>query len=281
MINPGVLYVVATPIGNLKDITLRAIEMLKACDRILVEDTRQSQKLLQEYGIVKPMLTIHEHNEKKEIEKIYRLLCSGESLCLISDAGTPLISDPGFHLVRTLKDQGIIVVPIPGACALISALSVSGLATDAFVFLGFLPSKTTQRQEKLKALMEEKKTLIFYESPHRIIDSIMDMAHVLGGHRKATIARELTKHFETIRQDTLENLIEWIKCDKEQTLGEFVVCVEGLQISLDESEALSLDEQYWLDELKSHVPPSALAQILARYFDKNKKRYYSKLITEK
>lgn len=221
------LYIVSTPIGNLADITLRAIEILKSVDVIAAEDTRHSQRLLSYYGIHTPTFSLHEFNEDARIEKIFVLLSKGKSVALISDAGTPLISDPGFRLVRAVQKGGFSVVPVPGACAAIAALSASGLPTDRFVFEGFLPAKTGALESRLQALQSETRTIIFYESVHRIVNTVTVMKTILGANRIVTIARELTKSYETIHQDTLENLCDWIEKNKEQQKGEFVIVVQG------------------------------------------------------
>jgi 16S rRNA (cytidine1402-2'-O)-methyltransferase len=226
-IEAGILYIVATPIGNLGDISARALAVLQQVDRIAAEDTRHSASLMRHFTINTPMLALHEHNERQKAEQLLELLQQGESLALISDAGTPLISDPGYFLVREAHRAGIKVVPVPGSSALIAALSVSGLATDRFCFEGFLPAKTGARRKTLEALAQEPRTLAFYESPHRIEESLVDMVACLGAERPATLARELTKAFETIRHATLGELAEWVAGDPNQRRGEFVVLVEG------------------------------------------------------
>lgn len=221
------LYIVSTPIGNLADITLRAITILKSVDVITAEDTRHSQRLLSHYDIRTPCISLHEYNETARIQKIMSLLRSQKSVALISDAGTPLISDPGFKLAREMKKENFSVIPIPGACALISALVASGLPTDRFVFEGFLPVKTGLLEKRLSELNIETRTMIFYESPHRIIKTIHAMKKIFGDTRMATIARELTKSFETIKQDTLRALCEWIAKDPNQQKGELVIVLQG------------------------------------------------------
>ena len=223
----SVLYIVSTPIGNLADITIRAIEILKSVDVIAAEDTRHSQRLLSHYGIHTPTFSLHEFNENSRIEKIFFLLSQGKSVALISDAGTPLISDPGFRLVRAVRAGKFSVVPVPGACAAIAALSASGLPTDRFVFEGFLPVKKGALESRLQALQSETRTLIFYESVHRIAQTLDVMKTLFGSDRLITIARELTKSFETIYQDTLENVCVWIASNKDQQKGEFVIVMHG------------------------------------------------------
>ncbi|AKQ33223.1 16S rRNA (cytidine(1402)-2'-O)-methyltransferase [Candidatus Coxiella mudrowiae] len=223
----GCLYIVATPIGNRKDITLRAIETLKAVDLIAAEDTRYSKGLLQYHGISTTSLSLHEHNEVARTALLCEKLKQGYDIALISDAGTPLISDPGYRLISAVRKAGIRVVPIPGACAGIVALVASGLSTEHFVFEGFLPSKGEIRQKKLEALKTESRTLIFYESVHRIENLISLLNEIFGPERMATIARELTKKFETIYTTSLSELKKWLSENSEQQKGEFVVLVEG------------------------------------------------------
>ncbi|HRA42445.1 MAG TPA: 16S rRNA (cytidine(1402)-2'-O)-methyltransferase, partial [Gammaproteobacteria bacterium] len=224
---PGKLYIVATPIGHLGDISLRAIDTLKVVDRIAAEDTRHSLGLLKHLGIEKPLVALHEHNEREQAEKLLAFVEDGHALALISDAGTPLISDPGYHLVQLAHQLGIQVVPIPGPCSIITALSASGLPTDRFVFEGFLSAKATARRKQLEKLATETRTLIFFEAPHRILETVAAMQACFGEQRLAVVARELTKTFETIRMGTLSELEAWMKSDAMQQRGEFVVLVAG------------------------------------------------------
>lgn len=227
--NQGLLYIVATPIGNLQDMSFRAIQILKSVDSILAEDTRHSLPLLQQFSITTPIYSLHEYNERERTENIINRLIDGKSIALISDAGTPLISDPGYFLVREARRHGIRVIPIPGACAAITALSVSGLPTDRFVFEGFLPTKSKARIDRLTELLNEPRTLIFYEAPHRIVDLLKDMQKVFGEGREVVLARELTKTFETILAGNLSKLLEVIETDLNQQRGEMVVMVEGIR----------------------------------------------------
>lgn len=233
--DPGSLYVVATPIGNLQDMTFRAVEVLKAVDTIVAEDTRHSQALLQHYSIKTPIMALHEFNERERTSRLLERIIQGESIALISDAGTPLISDPGYYLVHEAKAAKIKVVPVPGACAAIAALSASGLATDRFLFEGFLPVKATARQEQLKRLKDVTATLVFYEAPHRIQEVLTDMQTILGSERPAVIARELTKVFETIAAGTLQELVTLVTNDANQRRGEFVILVSGLRGTTEEA----------------------------------------------
>lgn len=226
----GSLYIVATPIGNMGDITERAQQTLKDVDVIAVEDTRRSGQLLHHFEISTPMIAVHEHNERQICDSLLSRIEKGESIALISDAGTPLLSDPGYFLVNQAREREVNVVPIPGVSAVITALSVAGLPTDRFVFEGFLPAKSAARQQKLEKLKEDMRTIIFYEAPHRIIEMLKDCQAVFGAERKVVIARELTKTFETVHGDTLENLISWVESDENQKKGEFVVLVRGADV---------------------------------------------------
>ena len=234
--NSGILYIVATPIGNLGDISQRAIETLKQVDVIAAEDTRHSGRLLQHFVISTPAIAVHEHNETKVSADLVKRLQQGESIALISDAGTPLISDPGYHLIRMAGDAGITVIPIPGACAAITALSASGLPSDRFSFEGFLPAKSTARRTMLQKLTQETGTLIFYETPHRIVESLSDMAAMFGAEREAVMARELTKKFETIKRAPLAELLDFVKADNDQQKGEFVILIHGAEKQPDTGE---------------------------------------------
>jgi 16S rRNA (cytidine1402-2'-O)-methyltransferase len=221
------LFVVATPIGNLSDMTFRAVETLTSVDLIAVEDTRHSRRLLLHYSISTPVLSYHEHNEQQQSRKLLSTLLSGQSVALISDAGTPLVSDPGYRLIRSSHAQGIRVTPIPGCCAAIAALSVAGLPVDRFVFEGFLPGKAAARRKKLGKLMEESRTLIFYESAHRIGESLSDLVEIFGPHRRAVLAREITKQFETIKNAELSQIRQLVMEDVNQQKGEFVILIQG------------------------------------------------------
>jgi len=231
----GTLYIVATPIGNLSDLSERAKTILASVDLIAAEDTRHTKKLLQHLGIHRPLLALHEHNEDAKSELVADRLMSGEAVALVSDAGTPLISDPGFPLVRECHQRSIPVSPIPGPSALIAGLSASGLATDEFHFLGFVPRKSSARRELFATRSQMTSTWVFYESSHRIVESLRDLAAILGDFRRVVLARELTKLHETIISAPLSELIDRVISDENQQKGEFVVIVEGAA-QLEESE---------------------------------------------
>lgn len=223
----GKLYIVATPIGNLGDMTQRAKDTLAEVDYIAAEDTRHSGRLMRHFNIATPLIAYHEHSGLKRQHKILDLLSQGKSVALISDAGTPLISDPGYQLVKEARESFSEVTPIPGASALITALSSAGLPSDRFVFEGFLPAKSGARQSQLEALAKETRTLIFYESTHRILDSLMAMAQSFGEQREVVIARELTKTYETFLRGNLKQIRAYVEKNQEQQKGEFVVLVKG------------------------------------------------------
>jgi 16S rRNA (cytidine1402-2'-O)-methyltransferase len=226
----GTLYVVATPIGNLQDITLRALDTLKSVDVIAAEDTRHTSGLLSHFAIQKKLVAVHQHNEHKSAELLLARLQAGESIALVTDAGTPGISDPGAIVVDVLREAGVTIVPIPGASALIAALSASGITNTSFTFYGFLPASGSQRRHALEVLKAQTSTLVFYEAPHRVIESVTDMALILGADRRLTIARELTKTFETFHRCLLNDAVAWLQADPNQQRGEFVLLVEAAQI---------------------------------------------------
>lgn len=268
----GNLYVVATPIGNRADITQRALQVLGGVDRILAEDTRHSGALLKLLGIAKPLLSLHEHNEQAQVEAVIARLRNGEDLALISDAGTPLISDPGYRLVRAVRAAGVQVVPIPGPSAVIAALSVAGLPTDRFVFEGFLPARTAARRSRLQLLAEEPRTLVFYESSHRITDCLADLADCLGAAREAVIARELTKAFEQIETGTLASLQGWLAADDNHRRGEFVVLVQGAPAADD--DAIGAEAQRVLAILQKALPLKQAAALAAEITGVRKNALY-------
>lgn len=245
----GEVYIVATPIGNLKDITLRALEVLKAVDLVLVEDTRRARRLFNHFGIDTAMFALHDHNETELIPEVLSRVNNGASIALISDAGTPLISDPGYPLVRALHQSGVRVYPVPGACALVAALSVSGLPTDGFIFEGFLPSRGQARRTRLSTLISEPRTIVFFEAPHRILVSLEDMRLIFGCDRQIMLGREMTKRFETYRLGTLSTLTDWISGDNNQRKGEFVIIVAGREMSPAPKDSDLLLLQALLEEL--------------------------------
>jgi 16S rRNA (cytidine1402-2'-O)-methyltransferase len=246
------LYVVATPIGNLDDISARALSILASVDLILAEDTRETQQLLSQYHINKPIKACHDHNERQLASHLIERLQAGESMALVTDRGTPLISDPGYPLVKACYEAGIRVSPIPGACAMIAALSVAGLPTDRFCFEGFLLSKTSQREKQLQALVNESRTLVFYESPHRIEAMLESLSQVFGPERLVVIAREITKQFETIYRGSCSELMAILKASPAQVKGEFVVCVAGKPQVEESSEYALVEVDALLHLLISH-----------------------------
>mgnify|MGYP003312910114 CR=1 FL=1 len=272
----GTLFIVATPIGNLDDITFRAVEVLKSVDIILAEDTRHSKKLLLHLDISKSISAFHEHNERDKTEAIIRELQSGKSIALISDAGTPLISDPGYFLVTQAKKEGLKVIPIPGPSALITALSASGLASDSFTFFGFLPSKQTARIKLLKSLVNRTETIIFYESPKRILATLTDMQSIFGESREVCLAKELTKAFETIHTDSIPNLIKYLTTDQNHQKGEFVILISANdKIDIVEAET-QLDSL--LPILCAEMGASKAAKIAAKITGIEKKQCYKRAI---
>jgi 16S rRNA (cytidine1402-2'-O)-methyltransferase len=270
--NAGTLYVVATPIGNLEDMTPRAIRVLAEADLIAAEDTRHSGKLLRHFGIGTETVAVHEHNERSQVPKLIEVLKSGKSIAFITDAGTPLVSDPGFQLVRAARQAGLTVTPVPGACAAIAALSAAGLPSDRFVVEGFPPARSAARRAVFEKLREESRTLIFHESPHRLLESLKDMAEIFGGTREAVLARELTKQFETIRPGTLAQLREWIEGDKHQQLGEFVILIHGVPRA--EREALDTEAERVLRLLLEELPVSQAAALAAKITGLKKNKLY-------
>lgn len=246
------LYIVATPIGNLRDISLRALDILAAVDVIAAEDTRTTAHLLTHHSITKKMLALHQHNERATAKKIVNLLAQGNSVALVTDAGTPGISDPGVILVNTVRDHGYKVVPIPGANAAVCALSAAGIAAPHFLFYGFLPASAGPRRRELEGLKSQPYTLVFYETPHRILECVAALAEVLGTHRQLVIARELTKLFETIHICTLDNALAWLQADTNRQKGEFVLLLSGAEVQKE--EGFSDQTQYTLKLLLQELP---------------------------
>ena len=267
----GRLFVIATPIGNLDDITMRAVKVLESVDIIAAEDTRHSKTLLQHFGIRTPMIPLHEHNEKRQVPCLVRQLEEGQSIGLISDAGTPLISDPGFRLVRAAHDSGIPPVPVPGPSALAAMLSVAGLPVDHFIFEGFLPARSAARRSHLQALAAETRSLVFYESSHRIMDSLNDMAEVLGPERECSVGRELTKRYESLYRGSLQSVLDVLAADEQQQRGEFVVVIQGTEAQDDEA---IIEAQRVMDVLREELPMSQAAALAAKICGVRKKLLY-------
>ncbi|ODS63115.1 MAG: 16S rRNA (cytidine(1402)-2'-O)-methyltransferase [Arenimonas sp. SCN 70-307] len=259
-VHAGALHVVATPIGNLGDLTARAREVLAGVDAICAEDTRHTRQLLGALGIDRPLIALHEHNEADVAWKLVERLRAGDALALVSDAGTPLVSDPGYRLVREVRAAGLRVVPLPGACAAIAALSVAGIPSDRFCFEGFLPAKAGARRERLQSLARETRTLVFYESSHRIEECLSDLVAEFGATREAVLARELTKLFETVLGDTLGDLAARVAADENQRKGEFVLVVRGCE---DDAEARLREGQRLYARLSEHLKPSVAARLAA------------------
>jgi len=268
----GTVHVVATPIGNLRDMSPRALEVLRSVDAVCAEDTRHTRKLLAHFGIERPLLAVHEHNEEAVVSGLLSRLLSGQSLALVSDAGTPLISDPGYRLVRAAREAGIQVSPVPGPCALIAALSVSGLGNDRFVFEGFLPARSGPRRARLAALADEPRTLIVYESAHRIVAMLADAVAAFGAARRAVLARELTKLFETVLDGGLGDLHARVQADPDQCRGECVVLIEGAP---EPRDARLVEGQRLYAGLARHLPPSTAARIAAEISGAPRKALYA------
>jgi 16S rRNA (cytidine1402-2'-O)-methyltransferase len=267
----GTLFVVATPIGNLGDFSPRALETLKTVAAICAEDTRHTRQLLAHFGVDKPLVALHEHNEGDAAGPLVSRLLAGESLALVSDAGTPLVSDPGFRLVRAAREAGIAVSPVPGASALVTALSVAGLPSDRFIFEGFLPAKANARRERLAALASEPRTLIFYESAHRIEDALDDAVAAFGAERRAVVARELTKLFETVLDGSLADLVQRVRADPNQRKGEFVLLVHGAG---EDADAKVVEGRRLYAKLSEHLPPSTAAKVAAEWSGAPRKALY-------
>jgi len=268
---PGTLHVVATPIGHRDDIGARAIETLRRVKVIAAEDTRHTRPLLQHLNIDTPLIALHDHNERTAVDSLVERMRGGDDIALVSDAGTPLISDPGFRLVRAARMAGLKVSPVPGPSAVIAALSVAGLPSDRFVFEGFLPAKAGARRTRLSELAGETRTVIFYESSHRILESLEDMRHTFGEEREAVVARELTKMFETILDGPLAGLVERVAADPNQQRGEFVVMVAGREAGEDERLAEGLRV---FAILKEELPPAKAAKMAAAITGAPRKALY-------
>jgi len=277
-LTPATLYIVATPIGNLGDISQRAIDILTQVDVIACEDTRHTGKLLSAFSIKNKTMSLHDHNERQRQDQVATMLQEGKTIALVSDAGTPLISDPGFHVVRHCRNLGLNVSPIPGACAAIAALSVAGLPTDRFSFEGFLPSKSGARQATLKALSDEPRTMVFYDAPRRAIDTVRDIVETLGGDRYIVIAREITKTFETVHSDTAENFLAWLEQDANQLKGEMVLIIEGHKPAENEMSAEVINT---LKLLLAEMKPKKACAIVAEIYGVKKNALYEVALTLK
>ncbi len=258
----GVLYVVATPIGNLGDMVPRAIETLQTVSLIAAEDTRHSSRLLNHFNINTPCVAYHDHSGEDRTEGLVAKLVAGASIALISDAGTPLVSDPGYKLVRQARLRGLRVVPVPGACAMVAALSAAGLPSDRFAFEGFLPAKQVARQTQLQSLAGDTRTLVFYEAPHRVLETLEDMREVFGAERELVMARELTKTFETIKGASLAEMCAWVAADSNQQRGEIVLLVHGA--SKQAAEDISPEQQRVMRILLEELPVKQAAALGAK-----------------
>ena len=267
----GTLYIVATPIGNLGDLTARARNVLSQVDAICAEDTRHTRQLLSAFGLERPLISLHDHNEAEVSWRLVERLRGGECLALVSDAGTPLVSDPGYRLVREVRAAGLKVSPVPGACAAIAALSVAGIPSDRFCFEGFLPAKASGRRERLQALARETRTLVFYESAHRIEESLVDFVAMFGAGREAVLGRELTKLFETVIGDSLESILQRVRSDDNQRKGEFVLVVRGCE---DDAGAALIEGQRLYARLKDVLSPSQAAKLAAELSGAPRKALY-------
>ncbi len=273
----GRLYIVATPIGNLGDISHRALSVLAEVDLILAEDTRHSKRLLNRYGIVNSLRSCHEHNETELLGYVAQQLAAGKNLALISDAGTPLISDPGFVLVRGLREQGYNICTVPGPSSIIAALSVAGLPTDRFVYEGFLPAKSSARQSQLQKYLSETRTIVLLESSHRIVASVSDIAEVLGVSRQLVLARELTKKFETVLAGTVSQVLATLEADADQCRGEFVLLLKGAEVKSDQGYQI----EALLKILIAELPMKQATGLAAKITGRNKNELYQLALTLK
>ncbi|WP_373001010.1 16S rRNA (cytidine(1402)-2'-O)-methyltransferase [Marinobacter sp.] len=277
----GTLYVVATPIGNLDDLSPRATRTLAAVDVVAAEDTRHSGRLLSHLGIQKRLIALHDHNEKDRAAGLLAELEAGRDVALISDAGTPLISDPGYVLVRDARAAGFVVSPIPGPCALVAALSAAGLPTDRFLYVGFLPAKRSGRRASLEALSNETATLVFYESPHRILESVRDANEVLGSDREMVLGREITKTFETFYSGSAAEVLAELERDPHGSRGEFVVMIRGAVAQAGDSEAAAMDVDRVLRVLLAELPVKKVAKMASELTGLSKNELYQRALALK
>lgn len=280
MIKKGILFIISTPIGNREDFSFRAVKTLQSVDLVAAEDTRVAKKLLNMYSISKDVICCNEHNEIRIIDKVLNYVIKGYSVGYMADAGTPLISDPGYLLVKKARELDLEIVPIPGACAAITAISVSGLATDSFIFDGFLPAKSSHRIEKLKSIALEKRTVIFYESTHRIQESLKDFKLVFeNDERTIVIAKELTKKFESFYRGSVNNCLDWIEEDSRRVKGEFVILISAL--SHQKIHLLSNKDSKLLEELLKITSLKQACKIISNYTGINKNIIYSEALKYK
>ncbi len=275
----GALYVVATPIGNLGDLSPRARAVLASVDRIAAEDTRTTGVLLSHFGLRRPLVALHEHNEDRIAEQLIAAVVAGESLALVSDAGTPLVSDPGYALVRAARERGVPVHAVPGPSAVVAALSICGLPTDRFVFTGFLPPKSTARRARLQEFLHEPRTVVVYESSHRIGDSLADLVAVLGGDRRICLARELTKRFEESLTATAAEVLAWQAADAHRSLGEFVLVIGGAPVASDDAPG-QVNAERVLRLLLAELAPSRAARLAAAITGASRKALYEIALRE-
>ncbi|BBP46568.1 ribosomal RNA small subunit methyltransferase I [Thiosulfatimonas sediminis] len=273
----GILYVVATPIGNLADISQRALETLASVDWIAAEDTRHTKPLLQHFAIQQTLFSLHEHNEAERSEQLLVKLLAGENGALVSDAGTPLINDPGFVLVKKLRQAGVAVVPIPGPSAVITALSAAGLPTDSFRYMGFLPARSNKRKLELQALLETTATLVFYESPHRVLDTLSDLLEVFGAERELAVARELTKQYEQFVSGSLQEVNEFFQANSGKVRGEFVLMLQGAQLQQEERASSEFDP--WINAmLQQNLPVKQISEVISLALSVKKKQVYQRVL---
>lgn len=272
----GQLYVVATPIGNLNDISQRALQILETADWIAAEDTRHSKKLCQHFGINTPLISLHDFNEQTRSQELLGKLKNGETGALVSDAGTPLISDPGYHLVKLLRAHEVKVCPVPGPSAMITALSAAGMPTDRFSFEGFLPAKNTKREDALSGLKEEERTLVFYESPHRLEASLKSFETVFGGEREMVVARELTKHYEQFVSGTIASCLAYFESHSDKVRGEFVIILGGSDQVVE--QVAGVEDKLIKLLLSQNLPVKQLSEIVAGFYGLKKKAVYQKAL---
>ncbi|MEC7377331.1 MAG: 16S rRNA (cytidine(1402)-2'-O)-methyltransferase [Pseudomonadota bacterium] len=277
----GTLYVVATPIGNLDDLSPRATRTLARVDVVAAEDTRHSGRLLSHLGLHKRLIALHDHNEKDRASALIAELAAGRDVALISDAGTPLISDPGYVVVREARSAGYPVSPIPGPCALVAALSAAGLPTDRFLFAGFLPAKRSARRSALESLSSETATLVFYESPHRVLDCVQDVAEILGPDREIVLGREITKTFETFYSGAVSAVHKTLEADPHGSRGEFVLMIRGAQAKDGSDETAELDADRLLRTLLPELPVKKVAKIVSELTGLSKNELYQRALALK